>query len=98
VQSAHGNLASICCLRHSGDAACCACYCWAERECRECPRRQCSAGGHCVSWSTCVGTDAVDLQLVGMVWEEEEWYEWYVTEEKINRQRLKGSSSTGISV
>jgi hypothetical protein len=33
-----------------------------------------------------------------MVWEEEEWYEWYVTEEKINRQRLKGSSSTGISV
>jgi hypothetical protein len=33
-----------------------------------------------------------------MVWEEEEWYEGYVTDEKIIQQRLKGSSLSGISV
>ena len=86
VESAHGNLASVHCLRHSGNATCCVCCCWAERQRLECPRRQCSAGGHCVSWSTCVGTDAVDLQRVGEWYGREEWYEWYVTDEKINRQ------------
>lgn len=65
MESAHGDLASVHRLRHSGDAACCGvCYCWAERQRLERPRRQCSAGGHCVSWSTCVATDAVGLQLV----------------------------------
>ena len=35
-----------------------------------------------------------------MVWEEREWYEWYVTDEKIDQspERLKGLSLTGISV
>jgi hypothetical protein len=33
-----------------------------------------------------------------MVWEGREWYEGYVTDEKIIQQRLKGSSLSGISV
>jgi hypothetical protein len=47
MQSAHGNLARVYCLRHSGDTTCCACYGRAEREGLECPRRQCSTGCHC---------------------------------------------------
>ena len=45
------------------------------------------------------GQTQLNCSLMGVVWEEEEeWYEWYATDEKINRQRLKGSSLTGISV
>lgn len=46
------------------------------------------------------GQTQLNCSLMGVVWEEEwyGWYEWYVTDEKINRQRLKGSSLTGISV
>ena len=44
------------------------------------------------------GQTQLNCSLLGMVWGEKEWYEWYVTDEKIIQQRLKGSSLSGISV